>query len=181
MKILHDSTLINNLKDSNLFLDANVFIGALSPNSPIADLLKNLSLNDCAFLSIQSVLFEFTRGADSIETFNKRSKFITEDLKTTIYPIEKELDKLEDLIVVLQKIKSDASYTDFLLTACLYKFPKAFLLTENHKDFPLEILDRKHLITIDTGRQIRNYAIYQFSLEKYSKAAENILKETNNH
>lgn len=177
MKILHDSTLVDNLKNSNLFLDTNVFIGALFPGSPISELLKKLSHNECAFLSIQSVLFEFTRGGNTIETFDKRLKFITEDLKTTIYPIEKELDKLEDLIIVLQRIKADASYTDFLLTACLYKFPEAFLLTENHKDFPTEILDRKYLITIDTDKDIRNYAVYQFSLEKYAKAAENILKE----
>lgn len=125
MKILHDSTLVSSLKNSDLFLDTNVFIGALFPKSPVAKLLKDLSLNGCTFLSIQSVLFEFTRGGGTIENFGKRLKFITEDLKTAIYPIERNLDKLEDLIVVLQRIKSDASYTDFLLTACLYKFPYA--------------------------------------------------------
>jgi len=177
MKILHDSILVDDLKNSYLFLDTNVFIGALLSELPIYEFLKNLSSHGCSFLSIQSVLFEFTRGGGTIENFHKRAKFIIEDLKTTIYPIEKELGNLEDLIVVLQKIKADASYTDFLLTACLYKFPNAFLLTENHKDFPTEILDRKHLITVDTDKEIRNYAVYQFSLEKYAKAAENILKE----
>ncbi len=177
MKILHDSTLVDNLKNSYLFLDTNVFVGALFPNLPIYEFLKKLSSSECTFLSIQSVLFEFTRGGGTIENFHNRAKFITEDLKTTIYPIERELDNLEDLIVVLQRIKADASYTDFLLTACLYKFPNAFLLTENHKDFPTEILDRKYLITIDADKEIRNYAIYQFSVEKYAKAAENILKE----
>lgn len=128
----------------------------------------------CTFLTIPSVLFEFTRGTESIQDFNKRAKFITDF--SSIYPVEKHLEDLEDLTVVLQRIQGQMSYTDFLLIACLYKFPKAFLISANHKDCPLDILDRKYIITVDTGKDIRNYGIYQFSTEKFNKAAERILK-----
>jgi len=157
-----------------------VFIGALSSTSKGNFLIKfpnELQNVDCSFITIPSVLFEFTRGGGNLRDFNKRLKFITQDLKVTIYPIERYLDNLEDLIVVLQKIKPSAGYTDFLLSACLYKFSNAFLMTENHKDFPLEIMDRTHLVTFDMEKEIRNYGIYNLSAEKYTKAAKNILME----
>lgn len=180
MKILHDSTLLDSLSDSDLFIDTNVFIGALetSKDGSLLGLLDQLGMHGCAFITIQSVLFEFTRGGGSLQNFDKRLQFITNILKTTIYPIEKNLDDFEDLIVVLHNIRPKAGYTDFLLSACLYKFPNAFLITENHKDFPTEILDRKHVVTIDTGKEIRNYGIYKFSTKKYSRAAKSILKKS---
>lgn len=127
MKILHDTTLLDDLTNANLFIDTNVFIGAINTNQNQDSLLKlliNLTKTNCAFITIQSVIFEFTRGGGNLENFDKRLKFITQDLKTTIYPIERELDKFEDLIIVLHNIRPTAGYTDFLLSACLYKFPK---------------------------------------------------------
>lgn len=69
------------------------------------------------------------------------------------------------------------SYTDFLLCTCLYKFSRSFLLTENHSDCPLDILDRLHVITIDTEKDIRNYGIYKLSIDKYKLAAQKIINQ----
>ena len=176
MKILYNQELLSNLKNSSLFFDTNTYIGALSYSNLYSELFFKLNENNCAFLTIPSVLFEFTRGTNSIENFNKRTKFIVEDLKSSIYPIERQLQGLENLTLVLQKIRGTMDYTDFLLCVCLYKFPGSFLITENHSHFPTEILDRKYLITIDTDKELRNYAIYEFSFDKFNKAAEKILK-----
>ncbi|MCX6783499.1 MAG: hypothetical protein NT141_00285 [candidate division WWE3 bacterium] len=91
-------------------------------------------------------------------------------LVSSIYPIERELENLKNFTVVLQKIKGTISYTDFLMYCCLYKFPKAYLLTENHKDFTTEILERRYIVTIDTDKEIRHQAFYQISLDKFKKA-----------
>lgn len=171
MKILYNQGLLSDLSSTNLFLDTNS-LKAFSSIQEIQELFKTTL--KCHFITIPSVVFEFTRGSDTPEIFNKRVGFIAE--LCTVYPIERHLEGLQELIIVLQRLRGNASYTDCLLTACLYRFNSAFLLTENHKDFPLEILDRKHLITIDTGREIRNYGVYQLSTLKFNKAADNILK-----
>lgn len=49
-------------------------------------------------------------------------------------------------------------------------------MTANHKDCPLDILDRKYIVTVDNDKEIRNYGIYQISQDKFNKAAEKILK-----
>lgn len=168
-------TQVSELKNSDLFFDTNTFIASISIPEIFGSLFETLKSNYCAFLTIPSVVFEFTRGTESIQDFDKRSEFI-DSLVEAVYPIEKHIEDLRDLTVVLQRIKGDIHYTDFLLIACLYKFPKAFLISANHKDCPLDILDRKFIITVDTDKDIKNYGIYQFSLEKFNRAAERILK-----
>jgi hypothetical protein len=177
MKIWYGSGLLAELQDKYLFLDTTALIVAISFEKEFSKLFEEIKLVKCEFLTIPSVVFEFTRGSTSLKQFNERVEFIDKTLGVSVYPIEKHLDKLEDLIVILQRISGGISYTDFLLCACLYKFKKSYLLTENHKDFPTEVLDRKSIITIDTGgRQVRNTAIYQFSKRKFDKVAESILK-----
>ena len=171
MNILHSPTLTSELSNSNLFLDTNAIKGLLN----IQEMLTLFKVElECSFTTIPSVVFEFTRGSETPGVFNERREFI--DRLGNVYPIEKHLEELQELIIVLQRLGGNASYTDFLLTACLHQFRNSFLLTEDHKDFPLEILDRKHLITVDTGKEIRNYGIYQWSISKFDKAADNILK-----
>lgn len=177
MKIWYDSELLSNLENKNLFLDTTSLVASISFEKEFSELFGKLNQGGCEFLTIPSVLFEFTRGSSSLSQFNNRSEFIYKTLGITVYPIEKHLDNFEDLIVVLQRISGRISYSDFLLCACLYKFREAYLITENHRDFPTSILDRKHIITIDAGGdQIRNTAIYQFSITKFNKAAKSILK-----
>lgn len=172
--IIYLPTLISELSHSDLFLDTNSFIGAISYPEIFDAFFSDLKKVGCAFLTIPSVVFEFTRGSASVGDFNKRTEFIS--TISAIYPIERYLDNLEDLVIILQKIQGNMSYTDFLLIACLYKFHKSFLISANLRDFPVEILDRKFVVTIDNDKDIKNYGIYQFSTEKFNKAAESILR-----
>lgn len=170
MKILHTPSLVPDLKNCDIFLDTNALIGFFNKS----DFRELFSKTSCGLITIPSVVFEFTRGSQDIDTFNLRTKFIDEIC--TVYQIEKHLDEFHELIVVLQRLRGSISYTDFLLSACLYKFPGALLLTENHRHFPTEILDRKYLITLETDSEIRNYGLYKISLTKFNKAGDNILK-----
>ena len=174
MKILHDPKLVSELEDKFLFIDTNTLI-AIVNNKNFLEIFYEWKSKSCAFVTIPSVLFEFTRGTDSIAAFNQRVSFIKQ-IGVGIYPIERFLDQTKDLTVVLQKIRGNLSYTDFLLIVSIYKFPTSYLITENHKDFPIEILDRKFIITLDNDKDIRNYGIYCFSNEKFDKAAARILR-----
>ncbi len=77
MKILYSPNLIAELANSDLFLDTNTFIGAISFPELFEEFFKQLKNSGCAYITIPSVLFEFTRGVESIEAFNKRAEFIT--------------------------------------------------------------------------------------------------------
>lgn len=176
MTILYDSSLVSSLSNKYLFLDTNTFIAATKYRDHIGKLLLNLRNNGCSLVTIPSVLFEFTRTAQSVHDFDKQTKFLRS--LSTIYPIERNLDEsmMKVFMIVQQRICPRIKYTDFLLMACLYKFPNSYLITEDREDFSLKILDRKFIITFDTDKDIRNHSIYVFSLLKFNKVAEKILK-----
>ncbi len=176
MEIFYPPSLITELADADLFFDTNTFIGAISLPETFRGLYNDLRGAGCSFITIPSVVFEFTRGTNSLSGFGDRSEFV-DGFVDAVYPIEKHIDDFRELTVVLQQVKGDIHYTDFLLIACLYKFAGSFLISSNRKDCPLDILDRKFVITIDANKEIRTYGVYQLSLAKFNKAAERILKE----
>ncbi|OGD62039.1 hypothetical protein A2160_00555 [Candidatus Beckwithbacteria bacterium RBG_13_42_9] len=185
MKSYYDDNLLaSKLKGSYLFFDTDVLIALTYYQPLLNDFLSLLQNIECSFLIIPSVQFEFTRGSETIEKYNERLEYLKKYFVT--YPIEKHLDSedMKEYIVVLQRIigsfkpgQKTMSYTDFLLSACLYKFKShSYLITENHRDFTPSIFDRLCLVTLDTENDIRNLGIYNLSLEKFSKAALDVLK-----
>ncbi len=175
MKIYYDLKQVSKLKDSFVFFDTNTFIGAFIYPDLFNQLFNDLKKEGCAFLTISSVAFEFTRGTRTIEEFNDKAEFL-KTLAST-YPIEKDNYKFKELTIILQKVKGEISYTDFLLIACLHKFvANSYLLSSNHKDCPTELLDRECVITVDTEKDLKNYGLYKFSEHKFNRIAENILK-----
>ena len=173
MNILHNIDYLQTLSHTNLFLDTNVFIGALT-QPDLGNFLFKIKSHDCELLTIPAVLTEFLRGSTNLKTYSTRTEFV-ENL-AGIFPTDKLLEQMQDFTIVMNSTSSEADYTDFLLSACSYKF-KCQNLTENHKHFPLSIFERKQIITIDTGKDIRNYGFYQISERKFNKAAESILKQ----
>lgn len=168
---------IENLSDYGigyLFLDTSALIAITSYFSEFSSVLHTLKDNGRALLTIPSIAFEFSR-TENIENYNLRATFLKEYIN--IYPIEEHLSAFTPLIPVLQKTHGGLSYSDFLLYACLYQFHNSILLTENHKDFTPTLLDRKTVLTVDRedDKQIRNLALYSFSMSKYNNVATKIL------
>lgn len=174
MKIVKSENLLADLKDQVLFLDANVFIGAYRRPEVVWEFLTELEGVNCDFATIPAVVFEFTRGSESLTDYNKRIAFIKK-LTDFIYPIDRHIGNLQNFVMVCQKITKKIDYPDLLLLASLYKLKTPYLLSENHKHIPLDIFDRTHLVTFDTKKQIRTQGIYKISMSKYEKAAEKIL------
>jgi hypothetical protein len=174
MKIYNELNLVKNPSGSFLFFDTNSLIAVMTYQEDFRAVFSEFKMNDYTFITIPSVVFEFTR-TDSINKYNNRNKFINSFL--SVFEVEKILGQIREITPVLQKINGRMSYSDFLLYCCLYKFPNSYLITENHKDFLTSILDRTGLLTLDNESEtIRNIGLYTFSHGKYQKAAENILR-----
>lgn len=173
MKIYNLESVLSSLKGKHLFLDNTALILLVNYIEIFSDFLIKLKEVNCELLTIPSVAFEFQR-TDNIEAFNKRTTF----LKTyvTTYSIERHLQEMEDLVPVIHRIKGNISYPDFLLYCCLYKFEGSMLLTENHRDFTTNILDRVNIFTVDAeNANLRNTGLYQFDKSKYEKVVSSIL------
>jgi hypothetical protein len=173
MKIYNNLQLVEQPLGSFVFFDTNSLIAAINHLVDFQPILDDFVAKKFSFVTIPAVAFEFSR-TDSIKGYNERVGFLKKYV--SVYPIEKFMDKIQDIIPVMQKIHGTLSYPDFLLYCCLYRFPHSYLLTENHKDFLTSILDRTGILTIEEySKEIRNIALYSFNYEKYNKAAAHIL------
>lgn len=175
MKIYNLSDLISSTA-SWLFLDTAVFIYASKNEEEFADIFDKLKKKGCALITIPSVAFEFTRGSSSVSKFNERYGFLSEI--ATIWPIERQWDKLEKEIVILQKClgKRKVSYTDFLLMLATITFRGSNLLTTNHHDITEVIFDRESMLTLDQGKDNPvNIVLYGINQKRYSRRKSNLL------
>jgi hypothetical protein len=162
-------SLADDLSSGFVFLDTNTLI-ALSEVPEFLHLMLDIKEKGCQLLTIPPVTFEFAR-TDSLKKYTERIQFLNQICST--YPIEKNTDTNSPLFFVFNKVSPAAGYVDLFLYQALYKFSHAYVLTENHSHFPLSILDREHIITIDTGqRSIRNYAFYKMNMGKIGKVIE---------
>lgn len=126
--------------------------------------------SDYQFVTIPAVVAEFSATGD-LEKYNKRLSFLNNIncINCAIYSIERHIEPNDTHFFVFNKIGNNPGYVDVLLYYALHKFPMAFLLTENHKDFPLTLFDRKYTITNDsTDKQVRNSSLYQMNQSKLS-------------
>jgi hypothetical protein len=64
MKILYDQAIVSTLKQGTLFVDTNTLIAAIKYDITFGKLFNELSKIGCSFITIPSVLFEYTRGSD---------------------------------------------------------------------------------------------------------------------
>lgn len=175
MRVIYEKSLISKFNHGYLFLDTNALILAVSDDN-FLEFLYNLKSDGCALLTIPSVYYEFVSSADTFNKYNLRVGLFTK-MGIGVYPIEKNMDSFRDFVYILRK-QTDIDYADALLCCCLYQFKPAYVLTENHKHFPTQILDREEIITIDGGKdQIRNMALYKLNVEKYNKAAESLVRK----
>lgn len=174
--ILYPPQLLQDLNRATLFLDTNVF-SAAARNEEFLNLLVDLKNEaECALTTIPSVVFEVTNGSSTLEIYNERADFVS-IIVGAVDPLH-FLNTITDFSVVMAKINaSNKAYTDFLLAACLYhyKHVKAFLVTKDLRALPT-FFDRTHIITLDEkSGDVKNFGVYKFNEESYTKAASSIL------
>jgi predicted nucleic acid-binding protein len=172
---IYSPTITSDLKSHTLFLDTNVFIFA-SKNKSFFDFLVELkNKGDCAFATIQPVIFEYTRGIESAKAYNERIEFVN-SVVDWVNPM-KFLEDIEDFHVLMAKVNSgNKSYTDFLLAACLYQYGNrnTALLTADLKALP-SFYERSHIITVEHGNELKNFGVYRMEMSGYFAALASAL------
>lgn len=176
MKLTHPPDIVTKLKDCHLILDTNVLIHAVN-NDAFYKLLVELKNKGCDLLTIHSVVFEFARGAKSIDELNWYIDYVNNLGIGTYSDAAKEVVNDKAFLVLLQKAcregKKGTGYTDFLLMMLLHKFShlkdKCFLMTSNYKDIPINIFDREDLIALEYEDGIQTQALYKNSATKLGK------------
>ena len=178
MTTVYPPQIFQDLRDYYLFLDTNVFIYA-SKNESFFDFLVGLKNEaHCSFSTIPSVVFEFTNSSETMSQYNERLTFLISLVDATD-PMT-FLSNIPDFYVVMSKTNGqNKSYTDFLLAACLYNYRRTdvALLTADLKALP-SFYPRTHILAVEHGKEIRNFAIYGFDGTGYAAAAKNVLAET---
>jgi hypothetical protein len=172
MKLTYPSSLVAQLSSSYVFLDTNVFLCAIN-NDGFYSFLLRLHDKGCALVTTQSVIFEFSRGAKSVEEYNWYVDYIN-NLGVTVYgQAEKELQSDKAFSVLLQaeckKYGSKASYTDFLLLMMLHKFvhtpDRVYLMTSNYKDVPTNLFERYEIIALEYEKGVQTQALYKNKID----------------
>jgi len=174
---LYPPLIQQELKDHHIFLDTNVFIYASKNESLVDFLLGPNNDANCAFTTIPSVLFEFTRGSNTAPEYTKRVEFLT-SLVESINPMS-FLNNIADFHIVMSKINSkNKSYTDFLLAACLYQYRQSqvALITTDLGAFP-PFFPRSHIVTVEHMNEVVNFGVFKFSPDAYAQAAAKTLEE----
>lgn len=180
MMTLYPPLILSELRDHHIFLDTGVFITASKSKSFVELLVKLRKESNCSFTTIESVVFEFTNGSDSIDIYNARLELLN-SLIDSITPVG-FLRSISDFYVVMAKVNAqNKAYTDFLLAACLYNFQHAptALISTDLKALP-SFFPRDFIITVeqDSTSAIRNLGVYSFDTKGYTKAAQKVLEES---
>jgi hypothetical protein len=171
MKLVHPTDLVPRLRSRHLIVDTNVFLHAVE-NADFYELLLKLKRSGCAMMTIPSVVFEFARGAKTVEEYNWYVDYIN-NLGVMVYKtVEDRIAADKAFSVLLQteckKAGNKPSYTDFLLLMLLHKFSHSdiYLMTSNYKDIPMNIFDREDLLVLEYDGGIQTQALYKNSPEK---------------
>ena len=173
MKLQHTQTLAIDLSNRHVLIDSTALIHA-SESDEFLNLLTDIVSGGCMLYTIPSVVYEYTRTADTPEKFKKRLEFIKELRITVLNRIEESVEAHSIFLVAYNraynKKEKGPSYTDSLLCAMAYKFKhmSILILSANHRDMPPSIFDRTELITIDIGGNLFTEALYEFSEDKFA-------------
>lgn len=168
--------------DAHVFLDTNVFINAAQQEELLIK-LAGLASNGTVLITISSVVYEYTRGSQSLAEFNTRREFIN-GLTSRVMPVGKflESERLDPFSVAMSLVikKGDSQYTDYMLASALYQFMGTpghnFVLSADARAFPLDIFDIEGVITIDSAGKLCHLYLISLSADKYGSLATTLKK-----
>jgi predicted nucleic acid-binding protein len=179
------TTICNN---AYIYLDTNFFIYAQN-NDEITQIIEQIKINHKAtLLTINSVEYEYTRGARSIEEIKTRRNFIASIADGGVVPFTSILkkDKTADIFsAIMSKIvqRKDSDYTDYLLASALHQYKdngqKQFILSADARAYPARLFDIAGVITASlSNNDIIHLNLINLNQEKYKKLIEIISRGT---
>lgn len=152
---------IGDIRNASILLDTSFLLDARANLVEYANFIDSLKGNGNAFLGIDLVKVEFVRSSDSSSLEMKKKYY--EGLIETDLPIDiMTRDYVIELMGEYGNDLQGVSVVDLYLAACTKRYEGLFLLTANHKDFPIKVFDRKVIVNFGRNKDIRTYAFYRY-------------------
>jgi predicted nucleic acid-binding protein len=163
-----------------ILFDTNILIEASKHFESFEVLLIMLRESKCKVCYFPLIEFEFTRDA-YLPTLNEERERFSRKIDGINLPIHPQVftDALEIAKVYAhQKISpKQISLVDCFIAAYMKKYSdKLFLITKDHKDFPLSIFNRLHIFAFNAGDDVLAPAIYQFNIQKWENCYSDYMK-----
>jgi len=177
--------LTENIRGKQILLD-NDFLGLLFKRSDFfQEMIAILSKN--ALIIDPLTEFEFLRDIYIPEERILREQFINFNIFMPAVKHQELFNKIQENALLLSKLYAhhsvkSASTVDLLLAGrVMYHQTSTLLLTGNKKDFPNCVFDTLGIISveIDTINTIKNYAVIEFSRDKFDKSYTDYLHMEN--
>jgi predicted nucleic acid-binding protein len=164
MEIIYPQNLIASLEHKHLLLDANVFRDAAGRTSFFANFFNKLKQSNVTLATLDAVIYELLKGAQSEEKYKAREKQI-HDIIDIILPLPQKSDVLAYNLIKEYGIDGTSlSVTDLYLGTMLSQYKQnIFLMTRDTTDFIQSIFDLKFIINAPHNKGIFTYGIYQYS------------------
>lgn len=161
---------------ATLYLDTNVFICARE-QIELAQLIAELTeQRQTAFVTLNSVVYEYTRGSISLEEFTDRRKFVFEFV-SNVLSVNKLMDnERNDAFSVAMSLtvgRKDSQYTDYLLAVALHSFrngiDRQFILSADARAFPADLFNIEGVVTLlRKGGTVSHLHLISLDADKYA-------------
>jgi hypothetical protein len=158
---------------SSILLDTNFFIDLFQSRDSYTSFFDSVRKNNISLVACDLVKCEFIRTKDNEKLIDKSILF--SEIVSTLLPMDKQISEL--IVPTLEQYGSDlkgVSTVDIILCCFIKRYKGLYLLTANHKDFPTKILERSHTFCIEQSKEIKTYALYQYTTKKLEIEAEDI-------
>jgi predicted nucleic acid-binding protein len=153
---------------AHLLVDTCVLIDLFFAGQETEDWLKTVvSQHSVVLVGNEAVLTELLKNSKSKAVYDKKARLYLRIIQSDLPLDITALRGAQDMALAYGSLGKDVSFADFLLAGCTKRYTKTYLLTANHKDFPAEVLERKAHFSLEIGNEVRAFAVYGYSEEKY--------------
>lgn len=165
---------------STLFIDTNIFINAQVNEELrkfLIDLKNKPSSSKTAIVTLRAVLYEYTRGSQSLNQLKSRHDFVelmTDDILSMSKIVESsDKNNIFSLVMSLTTSKKNSQYTDFILASMLNMFSSSsddcYILSSDSRAFSDEIFNVVGTIFIDKSvNDKRHLYLIELDIQKYN-------------
>lgn len=147
--------------ESWIVIDTNFLIDFYSKQQAYAQVVRELKNRGNSIVSVEHVRCEFIRSKTK-DVVKSKSEFFSQ-LIESLLPLDQEVYKLvQPTIEAYGEDIEKVSITDLFLACTIQRYSKVHLLTRNHSDFPTKLFSRSHIFTVESEKDVKAYALYQY-------------------
>lgn len=163
-RIILSPDFYDQVRLKHILLDTSFFGDSTAYPTVFLEFLERSKENEVTFVTIDPVVAEFTRGAESEGILNLKLETIKKIIDVVMPILPDYLSKyVPQLIKKYKSMGRGVSLTDFLLAATLMHHKHdMLLLTKNPSDFPLYVFSLKCYVVLSLNRALQIYGVYAY-------------------